>query len=72
MPYQHNNQQAGGSDMFKWLRSDPIEKLEKQYRAKLEEARDAQRGGKIPLYAELIAESEQIANEIDALRKKAS
>ncbi len=54
--------------MFKLFRSDPLEKLEKQYARKLEEARDAQRSGKIPLYANLTAEAEAIADRIDDLR----
>ena len=56
--------------MFKFLRGDPIKKLEKQYAAKLEEARDAQRSGKIPLYATLTAEAEAMADRIDALRQE--
>ena len=57
--------------MFKLFKRDPLKKLETQYARKLEEARDAQRGGKIPLYATLIAESEAIAEQIDDLRKSA-
>ncbi len=55
--------------MFGLFRSDPTKKLQKEYAKKLEEARDAQRNGKIPLYANLIAESEEIAAKIDALEK---
>ena len=58
--------------MFKMFRSNPLDKLKKKYAAKLEQARDAQRNGKIPLYANLIAESEVIAEEIDALRRRAA
>lgn len=53
--------------MFGLFRPDPAKKLQKEYAKKLEEARDAQRNGKIPLYANLIAESEEIAARIDAL-----
>ncbi|MEM7581813.1 MAG: DUF6435 family protein [Acidobacteriota bacterium] len=56
--------------MFKLFRTDPLEKLKKQYSRKLEEARDAQRSGKIPQYANLIAESEAIADQIDDLRRR--
>ena len=56
--------------MFNLFRSDPLEKLKKQYARKLEEARDAQRSGKIPLYANLMAESEAIADQIDDLRRR--
>lgn len=56
--------------MFKFLQGDPIKKLEKQHAAKLEEARDAQRSGKIPLYATLTAEAEAMADRIDALRQE--
>ncbi|MEM6793572.1 MAG: DUF6435 family protein [Acidobacteriota bacterium] len=53
--------------MFGFLKSDPKKKLEKAYAQKLEEARDAQRSGKIPLYAQLTAEAERIGEELDAL-----
>ena len=54
--------------MLSWLRSDPVARLEKQYAKKLEEARDAQRNGKIPLYATLMGEAEEIVAEIDRLK----
>lgn len=54
--------------MFKLFRRDPLEKLEKQYAKKLEEALAAQRGGKMPRYAELTAEAEAIREKIDAQR----
>ncbi len=57
--------------MFKLFRSDPTKKLEKQYAQKLEEARDAQRAGKIPLYATLSAEAEEIGQRLDELKKSA-
>ena len=55
--------------MFKLFQSDPIKKLEKQHAKKLEEARDAQRAGKIPLFATLTAEAEEIGERLDALRQ---
>ena len=54
--------------MFKLFQSDPSKKLEKQYARKLEEARDAQRAGKIPLFAELTAEAEELGRRLDALK----
>lgn len=54
--------------MFGLGKKDPLAKLEKQYRDKLEEARDAQRAGKIPRFAELSAEAEALAERIDALK----
>lgn len=53
--------------MFSFFKSDPRKKLEKAYTAKLEEARDAQRGGDIKLYARLTAEAEAIVKQIEAL-----
>lgn len=58
--------------MFKMFRSDPVAKLEKQYARKLEEARDAQRSGKIPVFATLTAEAEEIAVQIEELRRQAA
>ena len=37
----------------------------------LEEARDAQRAGKIPLFATLTAEAEEIGQRLDALKQSA-
>ena len=56
--------------MFKFFSSNPVDKLQKQYEKKLGEALDAQRSGKIPLYARLTAESESIAKRIDELEQK--
>ncbi|QDT96412.1 DUF6435 family protein [Gimesia aquarii] len=53
--------------MFGWFRGDPKKKLESQYAAKLEQARDAQRNGNIQGYASLMAEAETILQEIDRL-----
>lgn len=51
-----------------WFRRDPIAQLEKKHARKLEEARDAQRNGKIPLYATLTGEADEMAAEIDRLK----
>ncbi len=53
--------------MFGFLRRDPLKLAKKNYAQKLEAARDAQRKGDMALFAELTAESEQIAAEIDRL-----
>lgn len=55
--------------MFKLFQTDPKKKLEKEYARKLEEARDAQRAGKIPLFATLTAEAEEIGQRLDALQQ---
>lgn len=55
--------------MFKLFHSHPSKKLEKQYLRKLEAARDAQRAGKMPLFATLSAEAEDIGKRLDALKK---
>lgn len=57
--------------MFKLFQSDPLKKLEKEYAQKLEDAMQAQRGGKIPLYAELSAEAEEIGRRLDELKQSA-
>ena len=51
--------------MLGWLRRDPRKKLEQAYARKMEQARDAQRNGDIQGYASLVAESEEILQEID-------
>ncbi len=53
--------------MFKLFQTDPRKKLEKKYADKLEEARDAQRAGKMPQFAKLTAEAEEIGQRLDAL-----
>ena len=57
--------------MLKLFGSDPQQKLEKELSKKLRAARDAQRGGNIPLYAELSAEAEKIGKSLDELRQGA-
>ncbi|MEM6725725.1 MAG: DUF6435 family protein [Bacteroidota bacterium] len=56
--------------MFKLFKKDPIKALEKAYEKKMEEARDVQRSGDIKHYAELVAESEEILNEIEKLKNQ--
>jgi molybdenum-dependent DNA-binding transcriptional regulator ModE len=56
--------------MFGFLKSNPIKKLEEQYARKLTEAVEAQRNGKIELYANLTVESEEILKKIEELKNK--
>lgn len=49
---------------------NPVKKLEKSYASKLEEARNAQRAGKIPLFAQLSAEAEEIGKELERVRSQ--
>jgi hypothetical protein len=55
--------------MFNLFKKDPASALEKEYRALLEKARDAQRSGDIKLYAKLTDESEQVLTRIQHLKK---
>lgn len=57
--------------MFGFLRPDPIRRLEKRYAKLLEEARDLQRGGNMPAFAEKTAEAEAVGKELDDLRQAA-
>lgn len=52
---------------MKWFRLSPRKKLEKELRKKLEEAADAQRAGRIPIYAVLSAEAEELQQKLDSL-----
>lgn len=47
-----------------------VDQLEKKYAKKTAEANAAQRAGKIPEFARLTAEAEEIARELDAERAK--
>ncbi len=55
--------------MFGLFKSNPEEKLKKQYQQKLEQARDLQRNGDIKGFAKLTAEAEDIMKQIEALKK---
>ncbi|MBX2846244.1 MAG: Lacal_2735 family protein [Saprospiraceae bacterium] len=52
-----------------FFKKDPIKKLEKQYLAKMKEARDIQRSGDVQKAALITAEAEEIAKQIEALKK---
>lgn len=53
--------------MFKLFTKNPIAKLDKSYKAKLEQAMTAQRNGDIKRYSQLSDEAENIRKEIDTL-----
>ena len=55
--------------MFSIFKKDPVKKLEKKYKILMEKARDVQRSGDLRAYAELIKESEEIQDQIFALKK---
>jgi hypothetical protein len=56
--------------MFGFFKSNPADKLNKQYLQKLEQARDLQRNGDIKGFAKLTAEAEAIMKQIEDLKKK--
>ena len=55
--------------MFSFLKADPAKKLNKAYRAKLEEALKAQRNGNIRGYSMLTEESDAIWQQIQQLEQ---
>jgi len=56
--------------MFNLFKSDPKKKLEKEYRILLEKAVDAQRNGKIDLYAQLSSDADKVLKKIESLDKE--
>ena len=57
--------------MFGWFRSDPKTKLERAYRAKLQQAKDAEKYGDRAKQADLYAEAEEIWKQIEAIDNEA-
>ncbi|MGD1841249.1 MAG: DUF6435 family protein [Thermonemataceae bacterium] len=55
--------------MFGLFKKDPIKKLEKEYLAKMKEARDIQRGGDMKAYALFMEEAEKMADELARLKE---
>lgn len=53
--------------MFGLFKKNPLEKLEKDYQSKLQQAMEAQRSGNIQRYAELSEEADGIYQKIKAL-----
>jgi molybdenum-dependent DNA-binding transcriptional regulator ModE len=56
--------------MFGLFKSDPVKKLEEEFARKMTEAVEAQRNGKLELYAKLTAESEDILKRIEETKSK--
>jgi len=56
----------------KLFKKDPLEKLRRDYAAKVSAATAAQRSGKMPLFASLTAEAEEIGKEMDRLEAEGS
>ncbi len=54
--------------MFGFFKKDPVKKMEKQYEAMLEKARDIQRSGDIKAYSKVMAEAEELWGKIEAMR----
>ena len=54
--------------MFNLFKKDPVKKLEKKYNQLMEKARDIQRSGDLKHYARIIAEAEEVQNQIAALQ----
>ena len=53
--------------MFGLFKKNPLEKLEKDYQSKLQQAMEAQRSGNIQGYAELSVEADGIYQKIKVL-----
>lgn len=54
--------------MFGLFKKDPTKKLQKEYEALLEKARDIQRTGDLRHYARIMEESEEVWKKIEALK----
>ena len=58
--------------MFGFFKKDPAKALEKQYKAKLHEAMQMQRNGKMREYAFLTQEADEIREKMEALKAGAA
>ena len=56
--------------MFKFLKKDPVKKLDKEYKALLVKARDVQRSGDIVEYSRIVAQSEEVLKKIEKIKKR--
>ena len=56
--------------MFSLFKKDPLQKLEKEYAQILEKAMQAQRNGKMDVFAKLSSDAEKIGLKIDDLKKE--
>jgi hypothetical protein len=54
--------------MFGFFKSNPQDKLQKQYEALLEKAMQLQRNGDIKNYSKVTAEAEKLREKIDELK----
>jgi hypothetical protein len=54
--------------MFRFLKADPIKKLQKQYESLMEKAMHAQRNGKIEEYGKLSLDAEKVLKELEKLK----
>ena len=54
--------------MLNLFKKSPVQKLEAEYKKKLEEANAAQRAGNMPRFAELSREAEDIGERLDEAR----
>lgn len=53
--------------MFGLFKKDPAKKLQKEYEELMKKAVEAQRNGKMELFANLSAKADQICKELDKL-----
>ncbi|MCH8529254.1 MAG: DUF6435 family protein [Saccharospirillum sp.] len=56
--------------MFKWLKSDPTQKMQKEYEALLSKAMNAQRNGDIRNYSLLTEQANALYQKIEAAGKR--
>ena len=54
--------------MFAWLKKNPTKKLETQIKAKYEESVRLQRNGKLKEYGEIMAEIEDLEQQLSKLK----
>ena len=64
---QHEHTQQKRICMFNIFKSNPINKLNKQYQQLLTQGMEAQRGGDIRKYAELTEQAEKVYSQIKQL-----
>ena len=56
--------------MFGLFKKDPVKKLEKEYYALLEKARDIQRSGDLRHYSRLMEQASEMEQKIQKLKNK--
>jgi len=65
-----HHQSINTTNMFGLFKKDPIAKLQKEYEAKMLEARDVQRSGDLRKYARVMEEAEEILKKIEEAKIK--